>query len=84
MLRFIDLFQIIVDQKSATLGLAGKREKVLSVDSNHSDVCKFEGDDDKFDPIKRAIGKLANDATEKEKRGADERPQSTSIAPNRK
>ena len=75
--RYTNIFQVIVDQKSATLGLAGTREKLLSVNSNHSEVCKFESDDDKFEPIKRAIGKLANDAIEKEKRAAAERAQGT-------
>ena len=60
------IFQIIVDKKSATLGLAGTREKLLTVNSCHSEVCKFEGDDDKFEPIKRAIGKLVGDAIQKE------------------
>ena len=73
MRRIIDISQIIVDRKSATLGLAGTREKLLTVNSSHSDVCKFEGDDDKFEPIKRAIGKLASDAIEIEKQVAAQR-----------
>ncbi|KAL9132773.1 MAG: hypothetical protein Q9175_006048 [Cornicularia normoerica] len=40
--------------------------------SNHSEVCKFEDDDDKFDPVKRAIGTMADDAiAEQEKTAAD-------------
>jgi len=37
-----------VDQKSATLGLAGVRERQIPMEANHNGVCKFasaEGDD---------------------------------------
>lgn len=53
---------VIVDKKSATLGLPGTREKLLTVNSNHAEVCQFEDDDDKLDPVKRAIGILADHA----------------------
>ncbi len=43
------------------------------MNSNHSEVCLFEGDDDKFDPIKRAIGTLADDAIKKQKSNAADR-----------
>ncbi|MCJ1240785.1 hypothetical protein MMC14_008789 [Varicellaria rhodocarpa] len=39
---------LIVDQKSAILGLAGLRERQIPMDANHTGVCKFEsaeGDD---------------------------------------
>ncbi|SLM39426.1 WD40/YVTN repeat-like-containing domain [Lasallia pustulata] len=39
---------LIVDQKSATLGLAGLRERQIPMDADHTGVCKFEsaeGDD---------------------------------------
>ncbi|SLM39418.1 P-loop containing nucleoside triphosphate hydrolase, partial [Lasallia pustulata] len=39
---------LIVDQKSATLGLAGLRETQIPMDADHTGVCKFEsaeGDD---------------------------------------
>lgn len=40
--------------------------------SNHSGVCKFEDDDDKIDPVKRAIGTMADDAiAEQEKTAID-------------
>ncbi|KAL8736629.1 MAG: hypothetical protein Q9181_002306 [Wetmoreana brouardii] len=41
---------LIVDEKSATLGLTGTRERLVTIDSDHSEVCKFAGDNDKFDP----------------------------------
>ncbi|KAA6408308.1 MAG: hypothetical protein FRX48_08050 [Lasallia pustulata] len=34
---------LIVDQKSATLGLAGLRERQIPMDADHTGVCKFEG-----------------------------------------
>ncbi len=68
-----DRIQIIVDKKSATLGLPGSREKLLTVNSDHSGVCQFEGDDDKFEPVKRAIETLANDAIDREKKAAADR-----------
>ncbi len=43
---------------------------MLTVNSNHSEVCRFEGDDDKFEPVKRAIGKLADDAIAEQKENA--------------
>ena len=52
----------MVDSKSATFGLGGMREKVLDVDANHSDICKFAGDDDSFDPVGRSISDLADTA----------------------
>lgn len=64
-----------MDEKSATLGLAGTRERLITIDSNHSDVCKFEADNDKYDPVKRAIGKLADGALAlKESKGDYEAP----------
>ncbi|KAI9828117.1 MAG: hypothetical protein M1832_003644 [Thelocarpon impressellum] len=42
---------LIVDKKSATLGLSGAREKQIAVDTHHSDICKFasaDGDDFKL------------------------------------
>ena len=63
-----DISQIIVDEESATLGLAGSRERLLTADSNHSEVCKFERDDDKYEPVKRAIGRLADAAISARKR----------------
>jgi len=44
--------------------LAGNWEKLITVDSNHSEVCKSEGDDGKYEPVKSAIGELADAAVE--------------------
>jgi hypothetical protein len=52
-----------VDQKSATLGLAGVRERQIPVEANHSDVCKFvsaEGDD--YEQVSFNIGWLVKSA----------------------
>ena len=35
-----------MDKKSATLGLPGTREKQIAMDADHSQICKFERDDD--------------------------------------
>jgi len=51
--------------------LAGTREKLITVDSNHSEVCKFEGDDEKYEPVKGAIGELADAAVEFKKSHAN-------------
>ena len=46
---------------------------MLTVDSNHSEVCQFEDDDDKLEPVKRNIGRLADDAIVKQKKTAADR-----------
>ncbi|KAL9634164.1 MAG: hypothetical protein Q9204_003107 [Flavoplaca sp. TL-2023a] len=74
---------IVVDEKSATLGLAGTRERLVLVDSNHSEVCKFQADDDKFDPVKRAIGRMADGAIAAMKTTAESLPTETSMSLNR-
>ncbi|KAL8709211.1 MAG: hypothetical protein Q9225_007481, partial [Loekoesia sp. 1 TL-2023] len=73
---------IVVDEKSAILGLTGTRERLISIDSNHSEVCKFEADNDKFDPIKRAIGRLADDAIAPMKTAADPQTPAESLTLN--
>lgn len=50
---------MIVDETSATLGLVGLRETVVTLNANHSDVCRFGGDDAKFEPIKGILGRFA-------------------------
>ncbi|KAI9681249.1 MAG: hypothetical protein M1817_002531 [Caeruleum heppii] len=37
---------LIVDSKSATLGLAGARETVIDLDADHANACKFASTDD--------------------------------------
>ena len=54
---------MVVDNKSATLGLAGSRETFLTIDEDHSHLCKFAGDDDAFEPVGRGITNLAEAAT---------------------
>jgi ankyrin repeat protein len=50
---------VIVDTKSATLGLPGSRETVITLNADHSNVCRFAGDDSKFEPIKGILKRLA-------------------------
>lgn len=72
-----------MDEKSATLGLAGTRERLITIDSNHSDVCKFEADNDKYDPVKRAIGRLADDAIALKESEANSKAPTRSLTPRR-
>lgn len=44
---------------------------MLTVDATHSEVCKFEDDDDKYEPVKRAIGRLADAAVALKREHAD-------------
>jgi hypothetical protein len=52
-----------VDKKSATLGLAGVRERQIPLDADHNGVCKFasaEGDD--YEQVSFNIVKLVKSA----------------------
>ena len=40
------LIMQIVDKKSATLGLPGRRERQIALDANHANICKFSSADD--------------------------------------
>ncbi|KAI1127791.1 hypothetical protein F5Y10DRAFT_277891 [Nemania abortiva] len=44
--RPLGSFGIIVDHKSALLGLAGTRERQIPVDADHRDICKFASNED--------------------------------------
>ncbi len=72
-----------MDEKSATLSLAGTRERLITIDSNHSNVCKFEADNDKYDPVKRAIGRLADGAIALKESEADLEAPARSLTSNR-
>ena len=55
----------IVDQKSATLGLAGLRERQIPMDANHTDVCKFSSaDGDDYDQVSYNLVRLTKRAVE--------------------
>lgn len=45
MLRDFAKFYQIVDKSSATLNLSGLREKQVSMDADHSTICKFDSKD---------------------------------------
>jgi hypothetical protein len=52
-----------VDKKSATLGLAGVRERQIPMEADHNGVCKFasaEGDD--YEQVSFNLVRLAKDA----------------------
>jgi hypothetical protein len=57
----------IVDKKSATLGLAGVRERQIPIEADHNGVCKFasvEGDD--YEQVSFNLVRLANSAVKAE------------------
>lgn len=54
---------IIVDQKSATIGLPDTRERQISRAANHSDICKFsDPDGEDFEQVARHITRLVHGA----------------------
>jgi hypothetical protein len=62
--------QIVVDRHAAKLGSPG--EKVLSIDSNHSEMCRFSGDatdEDKFSPIRSNLKRMVEKAKEARESG---------------
>ena len=56
---------------------------MVLIDSNHSEVCKFQADDDLLDLVKRAIGRMADGAIAAMKTTADPQPTETSVSHNR-
>ncbi|KAL0636312.1 hypothetical protein Q9L58_004769 [Maublancomyces gigas] len=56
-------FGVIVDQKSATLGLSMDRETPIGLDANHSNICKFGAiNDDQYEQVEGNIMELAKKA----------------------
>jgi protein SERAC1 len=55
-------FGIVVPQQSATLGLGTGRETIISVDADHSQMCKFDGDSGLFIPVKHHILQIVSQA----------------------
>ncbi|MCJ1270174.1 hypothetical protein MMC22_010070 [Lobaria immixta] len=54
---------LIVDQKSATLGLAGLRERQIPMDADHTEVCKFESaEGDDYEQVSFNLGRLVKSA----------------------
>ncbi|KAI9701793.1 MAG: hypothetical protein M1836_001137 [Candelina mexicana] len=54
---------LIVDKKSATLGLASSREKVIQMQADHSSICRFDSiDGSDFELVQGNIGELAEEA----------------------
>ncbi len=53
-----------MDQKSATLGLAGTREIQIAIDADHTTICKFDSpENDAYDQVIDNLVALANSAT---------------------
>jgi hypothetical protein len=56
----------IVPKKSATFGLSGGRENIVKLDARHSDLCRFdENDDDNLCLVISNIEDLYEDALAK-------------------
>jgi ankyrin repeat protein len=53
---------LVVDRRSATLGLAGKRERQVAVDADHSRICKFEEPDDTYEHVEDCLAELIEGA----------------------
>ncbi|KAL9114581.1 MAG: hypothetical protein Q9187_007434, partial [Circinaria calcarea] len=54
---------LIVDQKSATLGLSGLRERQIALDADHTRVCKFESaEGDDYEQVSFNLGRLVKSA----------------------
>lgn len=53
----------VVDQKSATLGLSGKRERQIAMDADHENICKFQAiDGDDYQQVADNIIEMAENA----------------------
>ncbi|KAI0881123.1 uncharacterized protein GGS22DRAFT_192610 [Annulohypoxylon maeteangense] len=62
---------IVVDQKSAVLGLPGTREKQLALEANHSNICKFScGEDPRYQLVADNIIDMIESACSSQKRSS--------------
>lgn len=71
-LRFLSFYEtkplgcigVVVDKRSATIGLPGTQEKQIPLDTNHSYICRFKNDRDyTYRQVSDNIVKMINDAT---------------------
>ncbi|MCJ1383288.1 hypothetical protein MMC17_006401 [Xylographa soralifera] len=54
---------LIVDKKSATLGLPGLRERQIPMEADHADVCKYaSADDDNYEQVSFNLVRLVKNA----------------------
>jgi len=53
--------KVVVDRDSAVLGLPGHRERVIELDRDHREICKFE-DGPEFTRVARHLKRIAEDA----------------------
>ncbi|KAL8403380.1 hypothetical protein RB594_008580 [Gaeumannomyces avenae] len=55
---------VVVDKRSATIGLPGTQETQIPLDANHSYICRFENDrDSTYRQVSDNIVRMINDAT---------------------
>ncbi|KAF2967266.1 hypothetical protein GQX73_g6325 [Xylaria multiplex] len=62
--RPLGSFGIVVDHKSALLGLPGTRERQIAVDADHRGICKFASEDDpRYKLVEDNIAQMIMNAT---------------------
>ncbi|KAI0010316.1 hypothetical protein F4779DRAFT_316823 [Xylariaceae sp. FL0662B] len=62
-------FGIVVNPKSAILGLPGTREKQIPLEANHSNICKFGSDKDpRYRQVADNLVKMINNASSSQNR----------------
>ncbi|KAI1418947.1 hypothetical protein F5Y12DRAFT_721376 [Xylaria sp. FL1777] len=62
--RPLGSFGLIVDQKSALLGLPGTRERQIPIDADHRGICKFSSmDDPRYKLVEDNIAQIVTSAT---------------------
>ncbi|KAL8388979.1 hypothetical protein RB595_008888 [Gaeumannomyces hyphopodioides] len=71
-LRFLSFYEtkplgrigVVVDKRSATIGLPGTREKQIALDADHSYICRFGNDrDSTYRQVSDNIVRMIDDAT---------------------
>ncbi|KAG4443916.1 hypothetical protein IFR05_000556 [Cadophora sp. M221] len=61
---------IVVPRESGTLGADVRRETVISIDADHSKMCKFDSDSGIFTPIKHYLVQMASRAVQESLNGS--------------
>ena len=59
-----DVHKQVVPKKSATFGLPGHRENIVRLDASHSDMCRFDGIDQRDKDNLKIVSSNLEDAYE--------------------
>ena len=65
---------VVVDAQSAKVGLAGHREMQISVDSDHTNLCKFGAADNRYEPVAGQLKSLVQFCIDQNKPTQDSLP----------